>query len=61
MRSVHAPKTPSARHDLNWTVLRVMPGSFDFLPLSPSRSFYLLSSAALPSAVPLTALHFGPT
>lgn len=22
-------KTPSAKHDLNWTVLRVMPGSFD--------------------------------
>lgn len=55
-------KTPSAKHDLNWTVLRVMPGSFDSLSLSPSRSFYLLSSAgSFLSAAPPAALHFGPT
>lgn len=43
-----APKTPSAKHDLNWTVLRVMLGSFDFPSLSfavpppPRRRPYVL-------------------
>lgn len=36
-----APKTPSAKHDLNWTVLRVMLGSFDFPSLSFAVTFLL--------------------
>lgn len=38
-----APKTPSAKHDLNWTVLWVMLGSFDF----PSLSFSFAGSFLL--------------